>query len=470
MRELNSARKIKINLSDYDFKRDTDNRLLMAEFSAFDREVLEEILYSSIQIDLEKLIKNLKTDEKKLLQCLKKLSKTNLFEFKNDKIIVDKQMRKYFESEILKFDEDFKPDFEFLQGLLKKVPIHILPIWYSISRSTNNIFESIVEKYLISPQVFWRHVEEFQSRDPVIEYLIKTLYKPPFKLLSEKVKEKFKISQEELESYLLTLEFGFIGCLSYDYIDGFWKEVITPFHEWKEYLEFLSDTECKSIKDKALVKRSRENDFAFVEDLQTALNFIKKSPLALQDKKNLVLSPEKTKELIKKLNLEKESTEYLKNIFEKLLTLKFVNQKDGLLSYSDSADEWLSLSLENKALSIYQHPLNHLGDAFSNEIFSENFIRKAEKSIIRALNAEWVYFDDFMKGVICPITDDQNIVLKKEGKNYRYVLPTYSEDQLLLIKTVVLKWLFEAGMVATGTHKDKICFKVTNFGKKFFEV
>ena len=55
MKELISARKIKINLSDYEYEKDIHNRLLMAEFSNIDREVLEEILYSSVKIPIYKL-------------------------------------------------------------------------------------------------------------------------------------------------------------------------------------------------------------------------------------------------------------------------------------------------------------------------------------------------------------------------------------------------------------------------------
>ncbi len=468
MRELNSARKIKINLSDYDFKKDIDNRLLIAEFSDFDREVLEEILYSSIHTDIEKLQKSLNASEKTLSTCLKKLSKTGLFEIKNEEIIVDKQMRKYFESEILKFNEDFKPDFEFLQGLLKKVPIQILPLWYSLSRSTSNIFDSIIEKYLITPQVFLRHIEDFQSKDPLIEEIIKEVYNPPFKVFGEHIKKKFNLSQIDLETILLTLEFAFIACLSYDCIDGYWKEVITPFYEWKEYLEFIANTEAASIKDPSKIIRTRPEDFAFVQDAETILNLIKKAPLPLQSKESFSLFPEKITELGEKLNLTNPAA-YLSTIVEKLLIVKFAEIKNGKLVFADG-DEWLSLSLENKALNLYQHPLNRLGKQFSETTFSESNIRKAEKCLLRALDVDWIYFDEFMKGIMCPLSDEQNVSLKKIGKAYRYILPAYSDEQFLLFKTVVFKWLFECSLVATGLHDNRPCFKVTKLGKKIFEV
>ena len=57
-----SARKIKINLSDYDYEKDIENRLLIAEFSDFDREILEEILFSPLKISVKNFSKNMEKE------------------------------------------------------------------------------------------------------------------------------------------------------------------------------------------------------------------------------------------------------------------------------------------------------------------------------------------------------------------------------------------------------------------------
>src|SRR3990167_3463630 len=154
MIELNQIKKNRINLADYNSRQDIENRIVMSDFSPFDLEVLEEVLFSPLKISLRKLAKNLNTTDIATKQTLDKLAKTSLLSIEGDSVTVDKEMRKYFEFQIQRFSPQFKPDMEFVQGILKKVPIQFLPFWYSIPRTSNNIFESIVEKFLLTPQIF----------------------------------------------------------------------------------------------------------------------------------------------------------------------------------------------------------------------------------------------------------------------------------------------------------------------------
>src|SRR5574338_19380 len=101
MLELSPARKNKVNLADYNCQQDIENRILMSDFSTLDIEVLEEILYSPLKISL------------------KKLSLTGLVSIQDDAILVDKEKRKYFEFQIHRFDSQFKPDMEYIQGILR---------------------------------------------------------------------------------------------------------------------------------------------------------------------------------------------------------------------------------------------------------------------------------------------------------------------------------------------------------------
>src|SRR5690242_19541988 len=153
MLDLQTQRKTKIVLADYDYRRDLENRLLMSRFSDFDVLVLEELLYSSVHISIHKMARSLELEEKILLEILLNLSKTGLLSINGDHVEVDKDMRKYFETQILKFEEDFKPGVDYLLSMLRKVPIHVLPAWYSVPRTSNNIFDSIIERYLSTPQV-----------------------------------------------------------------------------------------------------------------------------------------------------------------------------------------------------------------------------------------------------------------------------------------------------------------------------
>ena len=179
MHELTQSRKNKVCLEDYNFKHDVENRLVLAEFTTVDLELLEEILYSSIKVPIRKLAKTLDLEDEEILPSVEKLSKTGLFCIEDDSILIDKDMRKYFEAQVIKFDPDFKPGMEFLQNLLKKVPISALPVWYSIPRTSNNIFDSIVEKYLLSPQIFYRYLGELNLADATQTAIMHDVFHAP---------------------------------------------------------------------------------------------------------------------------------------------------------------------------------------------------------------------------------------------------------------------------------------------------
>ncbi|NDB85100.1 MAG: hypothetical protein EB127_20720, partial [Alphaproteobacteria bacterium] len=90
--ELNPVRKNKISLSDYDYQKDIENRLLMSQFSAVDLEILEEILYSSLQIPIKKLSQSLEMEEQRITPSLEKFCKAGLLNIDQDLVIVDKDM------------------------------------------------------------------------------------------------------------------------------------------------------------------------------------------------------------------------------------------------------------------------------------------------------------------------------------------------------------------------------------------
>lgn len=476
MMELNSARKIKINLSDYDYESDINNRLLMTNFSETDRQVLEEILFCPVKIPIFKLEKSLDLDYDTLTKSLGKISKTGLFEYLDDHIIVDKQLRKYYESQMMKFDSSFKPDLEYIQVLLKKVPIHILPNWYSVPRTSNNIFESLIEKYLLTPHHFQRYIEEIQSKDKLIENMIHDVFTSKnYKVFADDLKKKYNLSDYDFEKYMLMLEYSFVLCLSYSNVNGFWKETITPFYQWQKYLKFLDETDAKEISEETRVKRKYSSDFIYIEHLSKILEKIGSISFSLGSDQSLAIDNKSIESIEKLLNLNTEdipfSKEYIEEMVEKLLNLSLVKIEGKSFKPTKEAKSWLLLSSDKKALAIYQNPSNQLSKGkYPQNTFSISNIRRAEKSILRVLNSSWVYFDDFMKGLMIPITDDQFVFLKKEGKNWEYVLPKYTEEQLNLIKVVVLKWLYENAIVAVGKDQNKICFKVTDFGKTIFEI
>lgn len=438
MLELSPARKNKVNLADYNCQQDIENRILMSDFSTLDVEVLEEILFSPLKISLKKLTRTLGCDEKELLNSLKKISSTGLVTLQDDVISVDKEKRKYFEFQIHRFDPNFQPDMEFVQGILRKVPIHLLPTWYSIPRTSNNIFESIVEKFLLTPSIYQRYLGELNFGDPVVNAIMNDVFNSPdFKVSSSDLISKYNLKRRDFEEILLILEFNFVCCLCYQKEDDHWLEYVVPFHEWHEYLRFVRATETPRIHSKSEIKQNQESDFHFIEAMSELLLKAKKKPIAVEKSRHV----------------------------DKLCLVKLAEYTNGKLRTLEAGDAWLDLSLENRALHLYRHPQNRI---LSLPV-GERYVREAEKSIKRVLNGEWVFFDDFLKGVLVPLNEHSVVSLKRAGKHWKYVLPVYGEEEKMILKATLFEWLDEMGMVLTGTCDGRDCFAVTHFGRFFFD-
>jgi predicted transcriptional regulator len=478
MLELSPARKNKVNLTDYNCQQDIENRMLMADFSAFDVDVLEEILFSPLKLSLKKFARSLDCEESVLSSILQKLAQTGLLSIQGDSILVDKEKRKYFEFQIHRFSPDFKPDMEFMQGLLKKVPIHILPSWYSIPRTSNNIFESIVEKYLLTPHIFQRYLMELNFGDPVINGMIQDVFSSPqLKVSSSDLIAKYNLARRDFEEILLLLEFNFVCCLTYERADDHWLEFVTPFYEWQQYLFFLKSTEASPIESDAPVIRYRDRDFAFIEDLTALLKAAQKKPIPLPHSLEPASLSAHMRELAPICSLPLETPEdlyfaqnYLSQLLQKLCAVKLADQIDHRLYALETANDWLDLSLENRALYLYRHSLNRiLHTPLPADVSVDRNIHEAEKSIKRIFHGKWVYFEDFVKGVLVPLSEDSVVMLKKTGKHWKYTLPSYTEGEKALLQATIFEWLFEVGMVAIGSCHGRPCFSVTSFGRFFFE-
>ncbi|HNA61872.1 MAG TPA: hypothetical protein PKW79_02210, partial [Rhabdochlamydiaceae bacterium] len=322
MFDVTTVKKHKITLTDYNYQRDIENRLLLSQFSEFDHAVLEEILFSPIRTPLRKMTKNLDCSEEELLPVLQKLSQTGLLAIEDDSVIVDKEVRKYFEVEMEKFEDDFTPGMEFLHHLLKKIPIHVLPVWYSIPRTSNNIFDSVIEKYLQTPQVFQRHLLDINFGNPIISAIAQEVFlAPQLEVTAKHLMKKFQISQEQFEEYMLVLELHFVCCLRYHKNSKGWEERVSPFQEWRDYQKFLKSTTPIPISEFTKIERFRPHDFSFVEDLSILLQFAKKQPL----------SPSVFDTLAKRLPDMNRGIAYLEHLLHKLHLLKFV-ENDGFAS------------------------------------------------------------------------------------------------------------------------------------------
>lgn len=458
-----NVKKNKIVLSDYNYRRDIENRLLMADLSTFEVDFLGEIIHSSLKTTVKHLAEALETTESQVIAAIDKLSPTKLVSRQGDQVIVDKEMRKYYESQIIKFDDDFEAGMEFLQGLLSKVPIHHLPSWYSISRTSDNIFLSIIEKHLHSPKIYERYLQELHFDDPVLTSMLKDLYEAPdLKIPSTTFIEKYKLTREQFEEYMLLLEYSFACCLCYHRVGDMWQEMVTPFSEWKEYLEFQRKTTPKPIKDIENIVRKHPHDFGFILDITQVLKSIQKKPIKLDMQGAHPALPES----IPGATLGNTSANYRSGILNAILFFHMGEIKKDTLHILGHGAEWAKHPFQEQALTVYKMPLSLCSAVRTDHHqFSERDLRETEKSLKRVLTSGWIYFEDFMKGLTAPIGTAEPVALLNKGKRWKYTLPTYTAEETALVEATLFERLFACGMVAAGEHKGKPCFCVTAFGR-----
>lgn len=472
--EASSIRKNKITLTDYNYQKDIQNRLFLAKLTLDDLKVLEEILYSSLHVSLSDLASDLEMELDVLFPILEKLSSTGLFTLEKSSLSVDKEMRKYFELQLQKLEEDFEPNMEFLQSLLKKIPIHILPVWYSIPRTSNNIFQSLIEKNLLTPQIFQRYIMEINFGEPVLKQIIEDVYQSDdLEIPVEKLMKKYGISRELFEEYMLHLEFSFVCCVGYRRNENNIEAVVTPFHEWKQYIGFLKKTESPSITEEEKIVRFRPNEFSFVEDVAVFLYQVKKQKISLKKESDGCILPKGLSALLADFNSLSTNPAvyrpYLNTLIEKTSLVRLIDLSSDLVKLTSTAEEWLKLDKETQAMYFYRHPLNKISSKnVPQEICTEKALREGEKTILRILDKNWVFFEDFLKGCHAPLKEENIITLKCIGKNWKYTLPIYTSEEKEFLYSIIFEWLFQAGLVQTGSFEGKPCFRVSSLGKILF--
>ena len=441
-------RKNKIILSDYPYQRDVEIRLLLARLTVFEVSVLQEILNNSLTIPLEHLVENLQVDLDQITPVIDKFTPSKLLKLEGKKVVVDKEMRKFFETQIIKFEEDFEPGVDFLQGLLAKVPMHILLQWYGLPRTSDHLFQAILEKFIGAPRLYERYLAELDLEDDLLKKISADVFNSPDLMVkgAELIK-KYRLTHSQFEELMLHLEFNLVCVLSYQKIGKKWEEIVTPFYEWREYLLHLRSSAPKPITTPATVAFTRPENFAFVVDMQAVLEATLKKPILLEKKGDAFVLPEKIRETL----MPEVSSAYCSKVIDRILFMHFGKVEDKLLSAQESAKNWLKKTPEQRAFTMSRHPI------------------AVEKGLTRFINTGWNYVDDFVQGFSGILCGKEKIILKNKGKKWRYALPEYSPEERLVIKTTLWDRLFEAGIVNTGLHKGKECFCVTPYGKHILE-
>jgi len=296
--------------------------------------------------------------------------------------------------------------------------------------------------------------------DPIYARAIELVYKSDdYTLEANSLKEQLELSKEAFEELILYLEFCFCLCSSYRKEKDSWVQVISPFYEWRDYLMFLKKTELHSI-DQSQVKQKGKGPFCFVEAMSKLLERIEKSPI----------SPDHPEIASMGKALFNYSKEEMKEITDKICLLKLAAVEDSNLVLTDYAKEFLSYDNKDKAMFVYKHRLNRPFSLSEDEWeVLHKYLREAEKTLGQAVNCDWVLFDDFIKGVINPFSDQAPIILEKKGKSWDYRRLEVKEEEKRLLSALIFEVNYESSIVDVGMIDNQPCFCLTEFGKSFFE-
>lgn len=440
---VNSIKKFKINLTDYNYRRDIEVLSLLSSLSEYEISLLQEVLNNSLKFDLSDLVEALESSKEDVLNGLERLSKSGLLKLEASTVNVDKELRKQYEFHIERMDETFKPNIEFIQALLSRVSVHILPTWYNLPRSSDHIFLAIVEKHLLTPKIYERYLQELALEDKILEEIKAAFIAAQGKsLIVSEIQKQHQISKAQLIEYLLLLEFNFIAYFHYKFEDGKWQEVLSPFQEWQDFQRFCQQTKPEGIKKIAEIKSKECKPFFFVDEMTLLLE-------------NSVSKPIDFSKL----------TGYKSKAAAKLQQLGLGIIKDKMLSPTDEGKYWLSHSLQGRALELFRDPTNRLTEITDIQLYNERNTREVEKSLRRVMVSGWIYFEDFIKGLTLTVGTSEAVNLKQKGKQWRYVVPNYTAAEQVFIERVIFERLFELGLVDIGVHDGKKCFCVTPFAR-----
>lgn len=470
MQDLLTNTPCKVILEDFDFKRDLHLRLVLEKLSIIEMSVLEEILYSPLKVSIEELCNHTDVHASEIIAILKALSPLNLFVVKEKFLLVDKEMRKYFEILIEKFSEDFSPNLDYFKELLKLVPIHCVVSWFHTPRTSNNIFESILEKHFKTPKTYSRYLKDTLADQPLLKDIVSYVANSPEGVVdASEILSNFALSEEELEEKILFLEYHFILASTYtQHKEGF-KKHLSEFTEWKNH---KANNPCSRYRSRVIneqdVKSRATEEFSFIKDMSLMLKICNQKSLKIvyNQKEELFYLEE---ELKSDLGFTNSEPYYLARVINKNLLLGLVVIHNDVLRQTSPATKWLETPIKQRTLITFKHPHNSLSHKsnFSFGRHDRNII-EVQKALSRLERDSWILFDAFLEDHLYRTNSLKQPKLVKNGRAWEYSSPDYDMEEIAFIKVVILDWLFESGIVIPGSYNGKDCFKVTSLGHELY--
>lgn len=447
---LSPPKKNKIELSDYNYKKDIESRVFLSNLTLFEADILKEIIYNSLKFDIAEITSIFAISESEIHPFLLRLKEIKLLDLNDKTIIVDKDLRKYYEIQIERLSETFEPNLDYVQSLLNQLPLNVLPNWYQIPKTANGFFEAIQEKTFASPKIYQKYLQELQLEEPLLNDIIQEVFKTPgYTVKASLLREKFKLTKEQFAEALLKLEFHFAAFLIYKPVKDRWEEFVSPFSEWKSYLEFIDRTECSSISNPQKIEKIFDNEFGFLGCVVQCLTKAFDTSSICSAKASTLFPP--------LLNFSK--------VIEKLSSMNLLKKTPSELLLTKHGVDFLKQNSPSQSMALYLHAIGSLRTKQNDSRFTDRDAREVEKSLKNILHLDWVYFDDFFAGLRGPIGVKETAVSPKKGKKSAFQIPQYSTEEKLFVQEWIFEHLFSAGMVLVGSLEGRLCFKVTSFGK-----
>lgn len=470
MHETKTFQNHKIKLNDYDYENDIKNRLFY--ITATENEVLEEIIYQSMSFSIKTLFENLELEINDLRAILTKFQTIDFIIFKDDWITINKEQKKRIEEKVNTFNPNFKYNLDYLQTLLKKVPIGVQPLWYQLPRTSDNIFNSIIEKYLLTPTLYQRHIEEVKSLNPIYRNMIELVYSNElFRVPLCDLQRVLSIEEHEFEKHIIFLEFSFVLFKTTRNIDNKTNLYLEPLQEYKDFLLMKKTTSIKkNVTEKIIAIRPSE--FSFIEDMTLVVKLAKQHELTLDlhEQGNTYCFTEKSYNIcienFKNLTDDEVSKDYLKQVVTKLEALDLIKIEELRIVVGQVACEWMQLELINRSHVTFKHPYNQvILQGLHPKIYSERLIHDIENAVAKKGHLGWIELEEFISQSMISIDKNARLQLKKVGNQYKYLFPKYTPEQENFIRTIIENFLFESSIVELGRFEGKSYFKVTSFGR-----
>jgi hypothetical protein len=472
MHDIKIFQKHRIKLSDYDHESDVKNRLFFPTLNELELEILEEFSYLAMNFSIQTLIEGIECTIETLREILRKFSNANLINFKDDLVIISKSQKRLIEERVATYEPDFKYNLEYLQTLLRKVPIDIQPLWYQLPRTSDNIFNSIIEKYLVTPTLYQRHLGEIKSLNPIYRNIIDLVFaNEMLRVPLCELQSVLSIEDEEFEKHIIFLEFCFILFKTSRITEGKCSQYLEPLHEYKEFLLTQKNYAVKSSIEKKITPY-RPSEFSFIEDMTDLAHLAKHHELVfeLHEQGNTYNLSEGSYKLcfenLKQMQDCENSREYLKQVLTKLESLDLIKIENKQIVVGQVANEWMELELMNRSHVTFKHPYNQvICQGLYPKLYSERLIHDIENAVAKTEPMTWVNLDEFISQSMISIDKNARLQLKKVGSQYKYLFPEYTQEQKEFIRAIIENFLFESSIVELAYCEEATYFKVTSFGR-----